>query len=218
MLEKSFGLLFFLRKPKNYKSGPLPIYLKLTVDGAAKELSAKRKCLPAEWNAASGRAAGKKESAKELNHFLDSLEQKVYQAKRKLMDNDQEITVDAIKDVLTGADEKKIMVLDVFREHNAQMKALEGIEFASNTINRYETTLSHVGAFIKWKYATDDLDIKKLDYDFISQFCFWFKSVQKCNHNSTMKYLSNWTFRSHGSPHSENAINRFRNTLTRLSN
>lgn len=36
-----------------------------------------------------------------------------------------------------------------------------------------------------------DIDVKKLDYEFISEFCFWFKSVQKCNHNSTMKYLSN---------------------------
>jgi hypothetical protein len=87
MLEKSFGLLFFLRKPKNYRCGPLPIYLKVTVDGSPKELSAKRKCLPANWNAASGRVIGKKESVKELHHYLDSLEHKVYQAKRKLIDN-----------------------------------------------------------------------------------------------------------------------------------
>lgn len=165
MLEKSFGLLFFLRKPKNYKSGPLPIYLKLTVDGSPKELSAKRKCLPADWNAASGRVTGKKESTRELNHYLDSIEQKVYQAKRQLIDNDKEITVDAIKSVLTGRDENKAMILEVFEDHNKQMKALEGIEFASNTINRYETTLSHVKTFIKWKYFTDDLDVKKLDYD-----------------------------------------------------
>jgi hypothetical protein len=152
MLEKSFGLLFFLRKPKNYTSGPIPIYLKLTVDGQSKELSAKRKCLAADWNAASGRLIGKKESVKELNYYLDSLEQKVYQAKRKLIDNDQEITVDAIKDVLTGADEHKIMILEVFEDHNKQMKALEGIEYAGNTIIRYETTMNHVRSFIKWKY------------------------------------------------------------------
>jgi hypothetical protein len=77
MLEKSFGLLFFLRKPKSCTSGPSPIYLKLTVDGLSKELSAKRKCLAADWNAGSGRLVGKKESVKELNFYLDSLEQKV---------------------------------------------------------------------------------------------------------------------------------------------
>jgi hypothetical protein len=152
--------LFFLRKPKNYKSGPIPIYLTLTVDGLSKELSAKRKRLVADWNAASGRLTGKKESVKELNYYLDSLEQKVYQAKRKLIDSDQEITVDEIKDVLIGANEHKVLILDVFSDHNKQLKALEGIEYAGNTIIRYETTMNHLRSFIKWKYLSEDLDIK----------------------------------------------------------
>ncbi|MFS2190416.1 Arm DNA-binding domain-containing protein [Mucilaginibacter sp. Mucisp84] len=124
MLEKSFGLLFFMRKTKNYKAGPLPIYLKITIDGSATELSSKRKCEPSQWSGKSGRAIGNKESVKELNHYLDSLEQKVFQAKRKLIDTDKEITVEAIKSVLTGTDEKKVMILEVFRNHNQQMKAL----------------------------------------------------------------------------------------------
>ncbi len=33
MLEKSFGLLFFLKQPKNYKKGPMYIYIKITVNG-----------------------------------------------------------------------------------------------------------------------------------------------------------------------------------------
>jgi integrase len=45
---------------------------------------------------------------------------------------------------------------------------------------------------LKWKYDVDDIEVKKLDYEFISEFSFWFKSIQKCNHNSTMKYLSNF--------------------------
>ena len=38
MLETSFGLLIFMRKLRNYKKGLLPIYLKITVNGEAKEL------------------------------------------------------------------------------------------------------------------------------------------------------------------------------------
>ena len=137
MFEKSFGLLFFMRKPKNYENGPLTIYLKITVDGAAKELSTKRKCEPSNWSPRAGRAIGKKESIKELNSFLDVMEQSVYRAKRKLIDNDRDLTVEALKDALTGVDERKLMILDVFRQHNAQLKALEGTDFATNTIMRY---------------------------------------------------------------------------------
>jgi len=192
MLEKSFGLLFFMRKPKNYKTGPLPVYLKITIDGAATELSAKRKCEPTQWSSKSGRAIGNKESVKELNHYLDSLELMVFQAKRKLIEKDMEIRVEAIKNLLTGTDEKKVMILEVFKYHNIQMKALEGTEFAANTVDRYETTINHAKAFIRWKYGSDDMEIKKLNHEFITEFCFWFKSEQKCNHNSTMKYLSNF--------------------------
>jgi hypothetical protein len=54
MLDKSFGLCFYLKKPKNYVKGPVPIYLRITVDGVTKELSAKRACEPIRWNASSG--------------------------------------------------------------------------------------------------------------------------------------------------------------------
>jgi hypothetical protein len=39
MLEKSFSLLFYLKKPKNYVSGNMPIYMRITVDEIPKEIS-----------------------------------------------------------------------------------------------------------------------------------------------------------------------------------
>jgi hypothetical protein len=42
MLEKSFGLLFFLKQPKSQKSGERYVYLRITVDGKPIELSTKR--------------------------------------------------------------------------------------------------------------------------------------------------------------------------------
>lgn len=37
MLEKSFGLLFFLKQPRNYVDGAMYIYLRITVDGEARK-------------------------------------------------------------------------------------------------------------------------------------------------------------------------------------
>ncbi|MGI8951663.1 MAG: phage integrase SAM-like domain-containing protein [Chitinophagaceae bacterium] len=42
------------------------------------------------------------------------------------------------------------------------------------------------------RYKVSDIDIAKLDYDFISEYEFWLKSVRKCDHNTTKKYLSNF--------------------------
>jgi site-specific recombinase XerD len=85
------------------------------------------------------------------------------------------------------------MILEIFKHHNDQMKALEGIDYARGTIGRYEISLGHTKAFMKWMYGTDDdKSIKELDHEFISQYSFWLKTVRKCNHNSTVKYLANF--------------------------
>lgn len=152
--------MFFLKQPKNQKETLRSIYVKITVDGKATELSTKRKCELSRWNTGAGRESGTKESTKELNYYLDTLEQMIYQAKRSLNDSDKTVSAQAIKDVLNGVTEKPRMILDVFKHHNDQMKALEGIDFAAGTIGRYQISMQHTREFIKWMYKQDDKPIK----------------------------------------------------------
>jgi integrase len=72
------------------------------------------------------------------------------------------------------------------------LKALIGQEFSPLTFERYTTSKKHTLEFLKWKYKVDDIDIKKLNYEFIHNYEFWLKSVRKCDHNTTIKYLSNF--------------------------
>jgi integrase len=67
-----------------------------------------------------------------------------------------------------------------------------GLEYAAGTLERFQTAYRHTHTFLQWKYKVDDIDISKLDYEFISEYEFWIKSVRKCNHNSTIKYLTNF--------------------------
>jgi len=88
--------------------------------------------------------------------------------------------------------EKRKKILEVFSAHNTQMKALQGVDFAASTMQRYNISYNHTRDFIKWKYGADDRDIKDLDHEFISQYAFWLKTVRNCDHNTTMKYLVNF--------------------------
>ncbi len=64
MLEKSFGIFFFLKKPKiENQDGTRYVYLKITVDGDSEEISTKRLWHPSRWSKESGIAAGKKEDS-----------------------------------------------------------------------------------------------------------------------------------------------------------
>ena len=133
MLDKSFGLLFYLKKPKNYEKGEVPIYLRITVDGVPKELSVKRNCHPERWNSSSGRAQGIKEAVKSLNAYLDSYQSKVYEAKRRLVEGGQLITASAIKDILIGNDQRGKLLIKIFEEYNANVKKLIGIDYTEST-------------------------------------------------------------------------------------
>ncbi|MBB6127449.1 site-specific integrase [Mucilaginibacter lappiensis] len=189
MLEKSFGLLFFLKQsgnePKKY------IYLRITVDGHPVELSTKKQWWESRWDQEKGRASGVKQDAHEVNYFLDTLENKVFKARKKLIEDEELITAEQLRDMVMGKYQRK-MIMEVFADHNRQMEALVGKDFAEGTLERYQTSYDHTKAFLQWQYQVDDFSIRKLDYFFIEQYAFWLKTVRCCNHNTTMKYLANF--------------------------
>jgi site-specific recombinase XerD len=192
MWSKRFSLLFYLRKPKNNTRGKQLVYMRITIDAARLELSAQRECEPDRWNPRSGRARGTKEDVRELNAYLDSLQAKVYEAHRSLLDKNEPVTVESLRTKLRGAKTKARMILEVFQHHNDQVEQLLGKEFSAGTLERYKTSLDHTRSFLKWKYQVSDMDITELNYEFISEYSFWLKSIRNCSHNTTMKYLANF--------------------------
>ena len=191
MLETSFSILFFIRKPKGYVSGATPVYMRLTVNGHRKEIGTKQECEPLRWNSHAQRVKGSSEPVKTLNAYLDALVRRVQEARLKLLETNKTITVDMLMNRFLGIEEKALMLLEVFRQHNDQLAALENKDYAPATVKRYATTLEHTRSFIEWKYKKSDFEITALSFDFVSQFEFWLKSVRKCNHNSAIKYIGN---------------------------
>jgi site-specific recombinase XerD len=189
MLEKSFGLLFFLKRPQVYNGGEMYIYLRITVNGVSKEFSTKRLWHPDRWNPSAGKATNNKEDAKIINKLIDTLNNKAHEARRSLIDDNKDVTAQAIKDLLMGLDDRK-MILEIFKTHNEQIEKLVPNEYSASTLDLFKRSLDHTHSFIRWKYKVDDLEIKNLNYEFISQFSFWLKSVRNCQHNTTIKYLT----------------------------
>lgn len=190
MLDKSFGLLFYLKKRSGYQKGEIPIYLRITVDGISKELSVKRSCDPERWNSSAGRAMGTKESIKSLNAYLESYQSKVYEAKRKLVDGGHLITASAIKDMLLGNNQRGKMLIKIFEDYNANVKKLIGIDYSNSTWTKYDRTKRLTQEFIKWKYNADDIHIQQINFEFASEMEVWYKTTRKCGHNTTLKYRS----------------------------
>lgn len=79
--------------------------------------------------------------------------------------------------------------MDVFHEHNEQMKALLGNGFKPNTLKGYNSSLSHIGLYLQASYGTEDIEARKIDYAFVVGYEFFLRSSKGCSEISAAKYM-----------------------------
>jgi integrase len=191
MLESSFGLVFFLKIPRN-ESKIRTVYLRITVDGIPKETSTKRKWESTRWDQKTERAIGTKEDARSLNFFLDALILKVNEYKTEIIYSGKLITSEKIMDYVLGKITPRIKLLEEFQKHNDEMTALLGRGYAKGTLDRFTITKNHLTAFIKFKFNSMDLEFTDLNLEFIKDFEFYLRTVRNCSNNTTLKYIANF--------------------------
>ena len=185
-------ITFYLKKSKATEDGRAPIYVRITVDGRRAETSLYRKVPMEEWNSKSNCMGGNTPEAFGVNQQITKVRNQIYAHYQRLSEDDSYVTALQLRDAYLGKDKRQKMVLSIFDNHNEQIEALVGQEYAAGTLERYQTAKKHVGDFIRWEYKLDDLPIQKVDHRFISRFEFYLKSKRKCGHNSTIKYISNF--------------------------
>jgi hypothetical protein len=82
------------------------------------ELSTHRNVILVRWSSQAEKVNGNKEEIKELNCYLDSLREKVYEAHRTLLNSKTPVTFENIKNNLRGATGRPGMILKSFQDHN----------------------------------------------------------------------------------------------------
>ncbi|HYF70217.1 MAG TPA: site-specific integrase [Ohtaekwangia sp.] len=186
-MNKSLKVLFFLRTRTSYVSGPAPIYMRVTVEGDRFEMATQREVDPEKWdNKACRMVNSKKESTRELNYYLDMLQGRVFEAQREMMLKGIDITANKVKNFLLGKEIKDTKtLLEVYKEHVEEVKALVGKEYAHGTLKRYKSALTSLEAYFKHKGMVD-IDLDKLNHQFITNYEFFLKSVRNMDHNTAM--------------------------------
>lgn len=191
-MNSKLSILFYAKRAKTTTDGLIPIYLRVTIDGERIELSTKRYTLPEKWSIEGSCMKGTSAEAKATNSFLDTLKAKVYDYQQQLIREDELVNAENMRNKIMGIEKRSHMLIGIFQQHNEEIKALVGREFATATYTRYETSLKHTIAFLRWKYKVTDIDIRKIDHEFITSYEFYLKSVHKCNQNTTAKYIKNF--------------------------
>lgn len=192
MIFKNFKFHFYLKRTKNYVSGMLPIYLRITINGERKELCTMLGCDAKNWLKHAECTDGKTQLNKEINHQLTVIKFKIMEYKTQALIDKKFISPESVVRMLSSTKEPEKYILEVFQKHNDRMETLVGKDFAPGTLERYKTVLKHTKAFIQWKYNFTDLPVDQLDFDFVNDYEYWLKTEQKCCHNTSIKYVANF--------------------------
>ena len=192
-MRQTISVKFFARTSRQNQDGEAPVHMRIQIGIQRLDILTKIYVKPNEWSSQSGKLKTNSSDAKRINKLLEGFKLKAFDLQRELMTEGKEVSLENIKAKWYGTSvEKSRMLMEVFKQHNDQMKALINQEFSPLTFERYETSFRHTQEYMRWKYQIDDIDIKQLNYEFISNYEFWLKSQRKCDHNTTVKYLSNF--------------------------
>lgn len=191
MLMQTYSLLFYVKKTKG-NSDLSAIYLRITVNGKRSEISTGRTIKTIDWNSKSCKIYGTSSQSKILNSFLEGLRAKMFESYNYLLNNQKIITCESLKNRFLGIDVRKVTLMEVFRDHNNQIRELIEKGFAHGTLERYETSLRHTQQFMQWKYNISDIYVSEINPAFITDYELFLKTVRNCANNSAVKYIKNF--------------------------
>ena len=186
-MKQHFKFLFFLKKGKGATSGILPIYARITIERQRIEWSIQRSCSPSRWNRQTGRAIGTKSVSSELNAYLDVIQNSIYDIQKEFALKKELLTTGIMKArILNKSDEKKHTILDIYDHHNKEFEKMVGIQYSYGTFKKFKSALYSLKKFVLWKYKKPDVELTEINHQFIKDYEYYLKAVQRVQHNSAM--------------------------------
>lgn len=109
--SKTFSIHFWLQKTDKCKNAQIPIYARITVDGARADVSIKRTVKKEHWCTESRKLNPRISIAKNINRYLDDVYAKILDCHKQLHSENRFITAQAIKLRYLGKDKEVIIEL-----------------------------------------------------------------------------------------------------------
>ena len=186
----SFSLLFYVSKTKVQKNGEAPLLVKINVNGRRLVLNLKRSVNPEDWDSTIGKVAGRTDQAKVVNDYIEAVKFKFRQKYNELLQLNDEVTTEMLRDAVLGNNSSSSKtIVAVWEEQLDGMRKLIGKETTRATCQKYAAALNHVQKFLKLKHRLNDISVKSIDPEFISNFSLYLKTTGGCSHNTTTKFL-----------------------------
>ena len=169
-MRSTFKILFYLKRDKQKTNGLIPLYCRITVDGQEARFGMKCDVNPNYWDIKTNKATGRKSESLNVNTLIDKTKAAIYKIYREMQERDSYVTAEKIKNSFLGFEQKQQTLLELFDSHNEERKSQIGVNFSKSAHNRYVVTRNRISDFLMFKYNLNDIPVKEINRQFISDF------------------------------------------------
>lgn len=187
-MKSTYRVLFYIRKTRPNKDGLVTIAIRITIDGESIEFNPKLFVNPDIWNPI-GRAEGRTKEAKVINDAIDKIRNDLKSHYEELYDKNGYVTPEGLRDAYLGVDIQKYTLLSMYDQLVEQKRCLVDKTIRNTTLSKYTTTRRRIEDFLLHQYNKKDMPLREINYQFISDYEVYLKSVCDCGHNSSVKHL-----------------------------
>jgi site-specific recombinase XerD len=176
---ENVSILMYLKSRKNAK-GESQIYMRVTVDGKRRELSLNRSIDPSRWDQNKQRGKGNSEAILTLNKKLVSIENNINLSSQELVNGHVKVNIESLMNKYTGVNEKTHTLVEVFEYENKRIKKL----VEPGTYKKYVAVLNNVKKYLMHQYKVTDINIKNIDFQFVTDFDYFLRTEGKVSDNN----------------------------------
>ena len=187
-MKSTYRILFLIRKKKLNKDGLTNIMVRVTIGGEKAEFSSLAFVKPETWSPL-GKVLGRTKEAQQINDSLDKIKIALDKHYKAILEKDGYVTPNKLKDTYLGKEIRKTTVMSLYNVKVEQKRNLVGKTIRSTTLSKYLATTKRVADFMVHKYKKEDMPIRDVDFQFVTDYEVYLKSVCECGHNSTVKHL-----------------------------
>ncbi|WP_366143715.1 site-specific integrase [Algibacter sp.] len=171
------SVLFYLNKAKTNQKGVCPLYCRITFLKKRQQFSTGHFVNPIHWNSKTQKVSVKDVNSNFINTQLSLITQNIQKTYLKLQLQEFEFRVNDIVNLYFGrASNKEDNVLSYFKKYLVNIKNLIGKSIKESTYKKSYYVYGNVASFIKHKYKVGDIELRKLNLQFLSDFEYYLKT------------------------------------------
>ena len=182
----SIKILFVLDKIKANRLGLAPLRCRITYLGERKPFATGLFINPNYWDNKTQKAKPPNEDNNFINAELSLIKNKINQAFLFLQVQGVEFDVEDIYRQYKGeSTQKQVGIAEFYSSYLERLKKMIGKDFKQSTWEKFNEILPAIKDYIFFKYQKRDINLDKLDYNFIEDFDYYLRT-EKSNSQVTI--------------------------------